>query len=524
MRADVRVEFLPEPQGALNISRQIKQSGKAYPLFGTGRLFLERPERHRVRITSLDSNVPLYQVGDGPVSFDRSAIDRNSFRDLRDQYYKEEVTQGEPIKGNFTNVARTRSGALIGPTNHHSYQPTLRRIYEERYSRRMSFQEFTQTEVEVVSDEQTVNDWKEQARSSTTYTTTQEAEPLTFKSAFEAEQHFRKTYLPALVKSGLTLECTGQASRALPDRNVSNAVREAWEKERAFPAGLVNYLRPYLLEAGLHFFKHRKRILYISAVKPVRQNAGQAMSPGVSAILSAIEASPKCTRRTLATKILGEQHEAPEMVEQKAALARDLHYLAHTGSVIEFHDGTLDLPLIPGGNQQQQGAKGQAAAGKSTGSASAVAAEEAAEEAESASEGLSTPASGDFHVQHDTAAQLPPEGTLQAGTELALETAPLESSSITAEAVAPETLAEFAEPQLQSESANLGTAVAELLGTEPQELPTSQSLVDEAAGAEEIQDPLPVLTESAIEIEVTEGALSVVSSTVAVSEEPAPAS
>ncbi|MHA3775098.1 hypothetical protein ACXR0O_26550 [Verrucomicrobiota bacterium sgz303538] len=386
--ANVRIEFLPEPSGAQSIARQVKQSSRAYPLFSTGRLFLERPERHRVRITSLDSAAPLFQIGDGPVSFDRTFAERNAFRDLKAQYYVEETTQGEPLKGNYTNVARTRtSGILLGPTNYHGYQPALRKIYEERYSRRMSFQEFTQREIEIVSDEQAVNDWKEQARSVTTFTTTKEAEPIVLKSAFEAEQHFRKTYLPQLVKTGLTLESSGVASRSMPERSLGIALREAWEKERGFPAQLVNHLRPYLLEAGLHFFKHRKRVLYISAIKPLRVTPGQDMAAGLSAILAAVEASPKLTRRDLAAKILGENHEAPEMIEQKAQLARDLHYLVHAGHVIEFHDGTLDLPLPPGGQQpqQQQGKAGQKQGQK--GQAPVAAAGEAAvEEAEEAAD------------------------------------------------------------------------------------------------------------------------------------------
>lgn len=363
--ANVRVEFLPEPSGAQSIARQVKQSSRAYPLFSTGRLFLERPERHRVRITSLDADAPLFQIGDGPISFDRTLAERNAFRDLKAQYYTEETTQGEPLKGNYTNVARTRtSGILLGPTNYHGYQPALRKIYEERYSRRMSFQEFTQREIEIVTDEQTINDWKEQARTVTTYTTTQEPEPIVFKSAFEAEQHFRKTYLPQLVKTGATLECSGVASRSMPERSLGIALREAWEKERGFPAQVVNHLRPYLLEAGLHFFKHRKRVLFISAIKPVRVAPGQDMAAGLSAILAAVEENPKLTRRDLAAKILGENHEAPEMLEQKAQLARDLHYLVHAGHVIEFHDGTLDLPLVPGGQQQQQQQGAQKAAQK----------------------------------------------------------------------------------------------------------------------------------------------------------------
>ena len=153
------MEFLPEPSGAQSIARQVKQSSRAYPLFSTGRLFLERPERHRLRITSNDASAPLFQIGDGPITFDRTLAERNAFRDLKTQYYIEETTQGEPLKGNYTNVARTHtSGILLGPTNYHGYQPALRKIYEERYSRRMSFQEFTQREIEIVTDEQAIND------------------------------------------------------------------------------------------------------------------------------------------------------------------------------------------------------------------------------------------------------------------------------------------------------------------------------------------------------------------------------
>jgi hypothetical protein len=342
------VDFLPEPNAAAGISRQIKASGRAYPVFGTGKLFLERPERHRVRVTSEDPAVPLFQVGDGPITFDRATVERNAFFSAKAEYYSEETVQGEPIKGNFSNVARVRgTGTLLGPTNYHSYQPTLRKLYEERYSRRMSFPEFQQYEIEIVSDEQAVADWKEQARTSTSFTTTKEAEPISFKSAFDAEQHFRKQYLPQIVKSGTTLECSGQASRSGVDRFGSGAVRNGWEKESHFPQQIVNGLRQYFMEAGLHYFKHRKRVLYVSATKPVRHPAGQVFSDGITTILAAVEANPRIKRPELAGKILGEQHDSPDAAPRKEQLASDLHYLIHTGHVIEFSNGMLELPLAP---------------------------------------------------------------------------------------------------------------------------------------------------------------------------------
>ncbi len=346
--AALKVEILPEPIAATGIAKQIRASGRAYAVFGTSKLFLERPERHRVRITSSDPAVPLFQIGDGPVSFDRALVERNAFFQAKAEYYSEETVQSEPIKGNFSNVARARStGAFLGPTNHHGYQPALRKLYEERFARRMSFQEFQHSEIVIVTDEQAIADWKEQARSSTTYSTTKEAEPITFKTLFDVEQHFRKHYLPQLVKSGQTLECSGPAARAGDDRHVGTAVREAWEAESRFPQQIVNGLRPFLTEAQLHFFKHRKRVLFVSATKPQRHPAGQVFSDGITAILRTVEASPRIKRPDLAIKILGATQDTPEALALKALLASDLHYLIHEGHVIEFSDGALELPLAP---------------------------------------------------------------------------------------------------------------------------------------------------------------------------------
>ncbi|MCE9608703.1 MAG: hypothetical protein K8R23_00590 [Chthoniobacter sp.] len=346
--AQLKIEFVPEPNAAAGIAKQIHSSGRAYPVFGTAKLFLDRPERYLVRVTSSDPAVALFQIGDGPVSFDRAVAERNAFLHLREQYYASETVQGEPIKGNFTNVARCRAtGSLLGPTNHHGYQTALRKLYEERFSRQMSFPQFQQYEIDVVTDEQTVADWKEQARSTTTYTTTQEAEPVTFKTLFDAEQHFKKTYLPQLVKTGTTLECSGQASRVTADRHVAGAALAAWEAECRFPQQMVSGLGPYFNKAGLTYFKHQKRMLYVCATKPQRHPLGQTFSDGISAILGAVELAPRIKRPQLAVTILGELQDTPEATARKAQLASDLHFLTHAGHVIEFADGTLELPLDP---------------------------------------------------------------------------------------------------------------------------------------------------------------------------------
>lgn len=340
----VKLEFLPEPHCTTALAKQIKASARAYPLFDLARMFLGKPDRHRVKITSTDQATPLFQSGeDGPVSLDRQTLERGAFPALKHLYYEETTVQGEPPKGNYSNVARCRlNGALLGPTNHHAYQPGLRKLYEERFSRRMSFPEF-QREIEVVSDPAAIEAWKEQSRSVTTYKTLKEAEPLTFNSASEAEAHFRANYLPQTVREGKSFELSGEASRNVPDRSLSSAIRQTWEAENRFPGHVMNHLRREFIHAGLYIFKHHNRVQLVSAIRPaIFGTQQQTLSDSVAEILKVIAATPKCTRAELAAKIVPSHEEDP--TKTKAQLASDLHWLTHAGHVIEFHNGILEIP------------------------------------------------------------------------------------------------------------------------------------------------------------------------------------
>src|SRR6184192_3822024 len=197
---DITVRFLPHSPAFDNVVAQIKSASVAYSIFALARLFLEKPERYDVRLTA-KAESSVYRLGEnGALSLDRDFLERNAFRFAREDFYKIETTQTDPIKGNFSNVARCRlSGTLLGPTNHHNYQPHLRSLYEQRFSRRMSFAEY-QRQIEIVNDAKLIESWKEEARKMVTYTTSHEEAPLTFSSATEAERHFRAHYLTGLIK------------------------------------------------------------------------------------------------------------------------------------------------------------------------------------------------------------------------------------------------------------------------------------------------------------------------------------
>src|SRR3954470_6107845 len=236
------IRFLPRQNVFENVVAQIKSGSVAYSLFVLARLFLEKAGRYEVRLTA-KAEAPLVQLGeDGEVSVDPEFLERNAFRFAQRNFYQVNVVETDPIKGNFSNVARCRlSGTLLGPTNHHAYQPQLRSLYEQRFSRRLSFPDY-QRQIEIVSDPAVVERWKEEARKVTTYTTVREQTPLTFSSAAETERHFRSQYFPGLIRNVDDVTVGGTSSRSLPDRMLNGAIEEAWVRETRSPSNVMQEL------------------------------------------------------------------------------------------------------------------------------------------------------------------------------------------------------------------------------------------------------------------------------------------
>jgi len=341
---EITVRFLPHSPAFESVVAQIKSTSVAYSLFALARLFLEKPERYDVRLMA-KAESPVYQLGEnGAMSLDRDFLERNAFRFAREDFYKVDVTQSDPIKGNFSNVAHCKlTGTILGPTNHHNYQPQLRSLYEQRFSRRMSFAEY-QRQIEIVNEPALIERWKEEARTVTTYTTLRDGSPSTFASAAEAERHFRSNYLPGLVRSVEEVTIGGVLSRCLPDRTLNRAIEEAWMRETHSPSNTMQELATQLRQAGLNVFRHRRGMLFVSTIRtrPFVHDQG-GVSPSVNAILEQLAAKPGINRKELAEKLVADV--AGEGVEhRKLALASDLRWLINEGYVIEFNDGSLDLP------------------------------------------------------------------------------------------------------------------------------------------------------------------------------------
>lgn len=341
----VTVRFLPHQRAFDSVIAQIKSAPIAYSVFALARLFLEKPERYDVRLT-MPEGAQLFRLGEeGAVASDRRILEGSAFASARDDFYTVEVTQSEPLKGNFTNVARCRlSGTLLGPTNHHAYQPQLRNLYETRFSRRMSFADY-QRQIDVVSDPAVVEQWKEQARNVTTYHAKNAEPPQTFANAADAERHFRQTHLPGLLREANELTVSGVLSRRLPDRRLGRAIEDAWAQETRSPSKMMQELSAGLRQAGLNIFRHRRGMLFVSPVRArVFGHERAGVSSSINAILEKVAATPGINRKQLAEQLAVTDADAAAAERAKMTLANDLHWLIREGYVIEFNDGTLDLP------------------------------------------------------------------------------------------------------------------------------------------------------------------------------------
>ena len=169
--ANVTIEFFPDEHAAASIAREIKSTHRSYSLFDLARMFLAKPERHRLKISTKSVAEPLYQVGEnGPVTLDQAGAERAAFPTARRRFLcgGKRSSARRPRAISRTWRAAVPMGNCSGPPATMATSRRLRKLYDERFSRRMSFAEF-QREIEVVNDPALVEQWKEQARTSTVY-------------------------------------------------------------------------------------------------------------------------------------------------------------------------------------------------------------------------------------------------------------------------------------------------------------------------------------------------------------------
>ena len=209
-----------------------------------------------------------------------------------------------------------------------------------------------QRQIEIVSDAALIERWKQEARKVISYTTLHEDTPLTFSSAIEAERHFRSNCLPGLIRSLEEVTIGGAFSRRLPDGILNRAIEEAWARETRSPSNMMQELAGRFRENGLHIFRHRRGMLFVSPMRIrafVHEQTG--VSASVNAILQALAGMPGINRKQLSENLIGDIV-IEDAEPRRLALASDLRWLISEGYVIEFNDGSLDLPRAKASAQE----------------------------------------------------------------------------------------------------------------------------------------------------------------------------
>jgi hypothetical protein len=402
---EINITLVPDERGVESLARQIKMTGRAYPLFDIAQMILQKPERHTVAF-AIKKNAegkpvePLFTCAlDDTLWLAEDEAIAHVLKKHFNTFYQAERTATEPPKGKYTFVAQCgMSGVILGPPNYHDYQNQLRKLHTERFSR-MPFEVY-KSRVKIVRDEEVVKKWVEDQSWKTEYVCLNMPEPLKLPNMEAVEKHFREQHKENIIKQVEGHRLSGVAARGLRSQPLVRAVRSVWEDQRRFPLQIATVLSQQFASHGLQFFKVNKTITHVSVARPhYLDMAATPVSEGVKKIVDYINSHPKCNRRQLVETLAPSPPPAPIPVQpaspepsappqvpgesvsaeaapasaaetaqppaaqpaaapaprpessvatpEQTAVIADLHWLIHQGHVIEFANGTLESAKKP---------------------------------------------------------------------------------------------------------------------------------------------------------------------------------
>lgn len=374
---DVKVALETEEHRADSLAKQIRLTGRAYPLFEIGGLVMQKPDRYRVvfniarKADGAIAQQLLLCALDDTLWLDEEEAMGHLLKKHLDTFYQVEKIPTDPPKGTYTFVAQCGlSGVILGPPNYHDYQVKLHKLHQERFAN-MAFDRF-KSRVKIVKDEEVVKKWLDDQSFRTEYQALNVPEPVKLESWDAVRKHFQETHLPNVVKPVNHYAVAGERIKELGSRELQRLAVRTVEEQRRFPLKLVNSLSQQLASRGLQFFKVNKTITHVSVARPHFLDLSVTpIAESVKRVVEFVEAHPRCTVKALVEALAPVPAappapvdkeinvEAPvEEVEKKAAekieltpeqnqVLSDLHWLVHQGHVIEFANGELETAKKP---------------------------------------------------------------------------------------------------------------------------------------------------------------------------------
>jgi len=385
MLPEIEVQLLPESAGVASLARQIKLSGRAYPLFEVAGLVVQKPDRYEITFRTLrdkDGKVldPLFECSlDNSLWLSEADAAKHVLKAHFDTFYAIAKQPCDAPKGVWTLVGQCgMTGEVLGPPNFHGYQERLRKLHAERFSR-MPFEAY-KARVRFSKEEAVVKQWIESQSFRYEYTTLNVPEARVLTSMEEVTAHFNEVHRSSVIRQvdSWTIPHGTGAPRLPGPLNV--LMRQTVEKERKFPIRTATALSSQFASAGLQFFKRDKVIVHVSVARPHYLDLEtNPVREGIRKIVDFINSNPKCTRKHLLAALAPAPAAAPapapvaadagsapaavptadgapaapapvaapQATPEQAAVLGDLHWLVHQGHVIEFANGALETAKRP---------------------------------------------------------------------------------------------------------------------------------------------------------------------------------
>ena len=391
---EIGLAFVPDEKGVESLARQIKLTGRAYPMFEIGQLVLRKPDRYHVTFSVLkkpDGSIAqqLWLCNlDDTLWLSEAEAAGHVLRKHFGTFYQAEKTPTDPPKGTYTFVAQcSLSGVILGPPNFHDYQAKLHKLHASRFAR-MPFEVY-KARVRIVREEAIVKQWVDEQSWRTEYVCLNLPESVKLATRDEVEKHFHETHQANILRPVESWTLSGPAAQALPTPALRLLLRRAWEDQQRFPLRVVHALSQQFAAHGLQFFKVNKTVTHVSVARPHHLDlSASPVSESIQRIVEFIDATPGCTRKRLlgslapapaplpvvpppvaapppaepvssegpaAVEPAGvpapvaplEAPKEPQPTPEQTALISDLHWLIHQGHVIEFANGKLETAKKP---------------------------------------------------------------------------------------------------------------------------------------------------------------------------------
>lgn len=344
--------IIPDPRGVDGLSKQIKSSAKAYPLFDLAVLILEKPERYSVGFRRASGQAaPLFQFAeDKSLWLSEAEAVRHALGRHLEKFYRREQIQVEPPKGSYSFIAVCGlSDTVLGPPNYHDYQIRLHKLHAERFSR-MPFEAF-KSRVRMVKEPEFLEKWKAgQSTREEYYPLESPGEPEKLDGLKAVERHFRAHHAAALISAvGDEVTVPGPAAVHRSETAVRQLAQGAVLDLRRFPLPLAHAVGRELASKGLQVFKAHENITYVSVARPRHlDRQGTPVAEGLAGILDYLESHPATPRPEQWKSLVALRGSVADEAAREAAVAGDLSWLIHQGHVIDYVRRGLEAVRKPG--------------------------------------------------------------------------------------------------------------------------------------------------------------------------------